>query len=811
MKKIAVFVFSLICALACLWATPNSGINDKVCEIFTELEGIPASEKSRFVVNVSDKLQANLYSYADFRFVSGDNKDKIIELQRQSESVLYNQNTAIEVGELTSANYGIFVKIIKSGAKYTLSIKYVDLTSGDTIPVIGMADSAEELYANYGSTVDQLTIKLCDALGRPLSNADRYILINGDKDLTADQKSKLYNDKVKLFQDQLKELDSKLNNLAFSDYKNNDEFKSQLETEKKLAAEKLKIAQENQRRAEEEAKKQKEDEERNKKRSAAQKETINKMSIELQEKYEELQKKNFYNEPILSQIKIIELKKKALIEIQDDIDAEVLKLNEQANIDIDAKLQEITDRPISVVEQGNTPDSLSAGAKENRAREFQEEKKKITENLKKDVKQITDKLQKENKKLLNEIHKDYNSLKNKTVSSFDDDLTVDYGNYDGNRGGWPLFITVRSDGEIIFNTTSFLSYEELTGNKAINDNRDPNYKDFAIDVDTFESMFLRGEPILTYEIEYTITPYAPKYPSKYRFKFNYLKYYDTRKMSLWGGKLRSTKTGFLTLDHDIISREFDPKYDISAIEDNKTASIKIDEVAYVVPADEDSQQDFSDFSEEDYFNYDYDFYEREIERQKLLEEQERKQQEEIEKEQEKQRKKAEKAEKSPRKYPSGHDLFGINAGWCFNKMEGPSLEIEFDKSVGDMFYFGIGATGILPTKGERYEVIPDISLLVNGQFKLGMNIDLFLFNLYSSFGVGANYFTYVPALAKSYVNIPQKIIDDWRFAFTFEIGGNIPIGSHFAISCGYLLIAYDVEEKKISTIDNIDFGIAITF
>ena len=621
MKKFAIcftIFFAVVFSLAA--KTPIQKSKNTVV-IYTDVEGIPEIERSWLGVSVSDKLETNLFTYADLSFINGVNKEEILKIQRESEGAAYDESAAIEAGKLTAAKSVLFVTIKKGGSKYTVTIRYTDATTGETMAIVnGTGDSAESLYADNGSTIDILTIDLCAALGIPLTPTEKHIILNGERDLSSDEKTRLYDEKVKLFESQINDLNKKIEYVSLSGEIDAESYKKQLETERKLADEKLKVARENQRRAAEEAKKRKEDEERDLKRTAEQRKKIDQMSVELQEKYETLRQKKLANEPILGQIKIIELKKKALLEVQADIDREIERLNSNANDKIALKLDEITNRPISVVEQGVTADVLSDSAKANRAREFENEKAEIIDDLKKDVKQINDELIKQNKNQLNEIHKDYNKLRNITVSSLSDDLTVDYSNYDGNRGGWPLYITVKSDDIIIFQTTAFLPYKELTGNEPIKDSRDPNYNRFAMEVDTYESLFLRGEPILTYEIEYTVSPYSPEHPSKYRFKYNYLKYYDTREMSVWGNKLRSSKTGFLDLDFNSISRQFDPVYDISVIERNQTSTIKIDQVAFDggdkdPDARKDSKvksYDLSGFSVEDYFNYDYDAEEEQL-------------------------------------------------------------------------------------------------------------------------------------------------------------------------------------------------------
>lgn len=804
MKKTVTSLLLFCLILFSMAARPLAQHQNPTVVTVIDVSDLPDSEQRKVEISVIDKLEKNLMDYAGFSFIDSTNKDQILQLQRESESAAYDELSAIEVGKLTAATYALFGSVKKSGSKYIITIRYTDLTAGKAVAIVdGVSESLEGLYVDNGCAIDKLTIDLCDKLGIDLSPTTKHVIMHGDRDLSSDQKTKLYEDKVHQFEAQVADLNKKINSASISEDPDMEAYKAQLESEKKLADEKLKIAQENKKRAEEEAKKRAEEDKKDAKRSAAQKEKIDEMSQQLQEKYADLRNKKLANEPILGKIKVIELKKKALLEIQDDIDIEIERINSQANEKIEEKLEEITNRPISVVEQGVSADSLSDGAKKNRKREFEEEKQKIIEDAKQDAKQINDKLIKENKKLLNEIHKDYNGLKNITVSSLSDDLIVDFSNYDGNRGGWPLYVTVKSDDNVIFTTTAFLPYKELTGNDPIRDSRDPNYKDFALDVDTYESLFLRGEPILTFEVEYTVTPYAPRHPSTYKFKYNYLKYYDTRKMSVWGGKLRSSKTGFLHLDHDTVTRVMDPVYDISAIEANETASVKFDEVSYEADEDENinSASTYSDYDndyEDPYIDYEY-------EEQKLREEEEKR----LKAEQ-----KARKKEESKKKHsasgghPYDHSLFGINAGFGLEGIYGPSVEAELDFGFWNIFYWGLSTTAFFPSKAVGYNVVPDISLLLANQAKFGVSFDLYIVNVYCSVGLGANYFTYIPSMSKEPVKFEGPIPNDVRFISTIEVGGNIQLMRHLAVSCGYQVVYFDEGKRDFS---NLDFGLVFAF
>lgn len=793
MKKIAGFL--LFFNVFFLFAFGNQLKSSSLVAIITELSGVSDSEATWLGASIEDKLEANLSAYTEFNFVNITNKNQILEIQKKSEGLEFDEASTLAAGRFSMAKTGFFITVRKEGANYSVTIRYTDLETGVTKSTVSTSrKTVEELYAVNGCAIDELTIKICKDLDIDLTPAQIHKLMNGEQELTSAQRTEVYEKRIQNFESQLADLDKEIQAWSISGELDAETFQNQLEIEKKILNERLRVAKENQRRAEADEKKRQEDERKDAQRSAQQLEKIESMSFELQEKLKDLREKNFENCPILGRIKIIELKKKSMVEIQDKIDFEIESLTNEAIENINAKKKELETRKPTVAEQGETPDVLSDSAKANRRREFESEKEKIIGKLEKDVSRFNDKLYKENKILLDEIHEDYNSLKNITVSSLTDDLVVEYSNYDGNKGGWPLYLTVKNDNVIIFQTTSFLSYKELTGDDPVRDNRDPNYREFEIAVDTYESLFLRGEQILTYEMEYSVIPYSPKYPSKYKFQFNYLKYYDTRDMSVWGKKLRSSKTGFLDLDTNSVSRQMYPAYDISNIEESSPSSIssQIEEMTFQDDSREESEKS------EKYGYSDYYDYERELEKQ-------RKAAEEAAKKAEKERKKEENKKSS-----LCHSLIGFNVGFGLREMEAINMELDICFGINSLLYAGYNFNVIIPEKTDLYPIVKDNSLILSNVGKVGLDLDLFLVNIYGSAGIGLNYFTISSGLSdKNNMTISDEDIPHiFDFIFVIDVGASMPLGPDICLSAGYS-ITYLNDFKKYY--DTVDFGVAITF
>ena len=752
MKKRLYFVFIFFVCSLCL-AARNYKSNISV-EIFTSVENISDSEKNWLGDVIEEKLESNISKYTDYSLVNNANKKQIFDIQKKSESAAFDESSVIEAGKLTTATHGIFLMVRKTNSNYAISVRFTNLTTGESLAVVSRSKkNIEDLYAYNGCAIDEISLELFEQLGINLSATDKHIILNGDVGLSADEKNKLYKDDIELYSSQIKNIEKEINTLDISSADINKKIMQQkLETEKALAEEKLKVARENQKRALEEEKKRMADEVKDAERSEAQKNRINAMSEELNTKLQSVMNKKFDKESVLSQIKIIELKKKALVEVQQEIDGERNEILDFANDLIAKKKNEINNREPRTVEkdrQGNLTESAIA----NRKKEIEIESERILKQAQEDIKQIKDKIDKHNSDLLKEIYDDYSKLGSRNISTLGGELSVTYSNYDGNLDGWNLNITVKSDDVIIFQTTSFLSYEEHTGKKPVKNYNDGNFEDFANEVDYYESLFQRGEPILTYEIDYSVKPLSLNHPSEYLFSFNTLKYYDTKDLSIKGDKIKSSKSGILFLDDSQIIRKMIPAYDLSGFEN-------IGNYDYDVTVPDYAINDSGTGTVNNLIS-------------------------------------------RKGKETKGRTLFGMSYGFMGSSMPGSSIEFNFSSAINPYVFAGFNFDIMIPSSPTYYPVNSSAPVVLSNSHEIGANYEfewgVFKPNVFASAGIGVNYFSSstniseenskIDCIISLIAGVDLPVVSS--FGFVLDYGVNFILGTgiedEFNIGCAFLL------------------------
>lgn len=149
-------------------------------------KGLSGTEEY-FVSLVHDKLEANLREYTPFTVVDMTNESEIKKLQAKSEGDSFDEDTAIELQRLTSANSAIFSTIIRTRRGFILTLSLTDLTTGvkkaATAPVT--KDYGEDLFDGKGCGVDEATIQLCKQMGIKLSAAQLASLTAGGESVEA--------------------------------------------------------------------------------------------------------------------------------------------------------------------------------------------------------------------------------------------------------------------------------------------------------------------------------------------------------------------------------------------------------------------------------------------------------------------------------------------------------------------------------------------------------------------------------------------------------------------------------------------------
>lgn len=161
--------------------------------------------------------------------------------------------------------------------------------------------------------------------------------------------------------------------------------------------------------------------------------------------------------------------------------------------------------------------------------------------------------------LLQSIDADYKKLAVvKTVSSMGGELKVSYGNYDGDKCGWNAYLSLYSDGILLFQDTFIVKYETLAGKTAPDMEKasDAQLEEYINNTDMYTSLLVRGDPILYFELDYNAIAAAKSKPSTYTFYFTKL-----RAINTVSGKVVQTSI----LNEELV-REMKPEQDLREIQ-----------------------------------------------------------------------------------------------------------------------------------------------------------------------------------------------------------------------------------------------------
>lgn len=564
MKKYILKAFCLLCLSGTIFPQARNSFNGARVSV------LPPTVKNINEVALSDmvakKIEGNFSMYTDFTLITS-NVAEIRKIQRQSEDLSFDESTAIEAGKLLSVQYVLSSDIAKIGSEYSFSCSFTNVTTGET-KSFGPFNrkTINELYSVSGSAVDEMTIKLCDNLGIPLTNSQKYVLTHGEADLSVSDQRKLNQEDMDNYKRQLEELTSQINALQFS---SDFEVKQRLEAERALAEEKLNAAKSKEQRLLEDERKRAEDEKEDAKRNEEQKKKRNKMEKEAEEKIRQLREKRMESATILQQLSMIESKKKALVEIREDVEVLVEESNDALQKELDAEIQSIQDKPYRPAEldaNGNLTEKarkIREGKQQKIEDEYNGNNK--TKGKKKDAEEkIRSATIRQEYDLYNEIISDYEKIKKTqtlTSASENADLRYSIGVYDGSSYSWQAQLFVYSDGVLLWQYNMPLSYKKLTGKDPDPDD-DEKLEEYYDLVDLYISWFMRDSPILTFELDYNIEAYPDDTPSTYRFNFTQIQIKETV-----SGKRLDT----IHLKNASIVRTMTPVYDIRTIEEQKRA------------------------------------------------------------------------------------------------------------------------------------------------------------------------------------------------------------------------------------------------
>ena len=564
MKKYILKAFCLLCLSGTIFPQARNSFYGARVSV------LPPTVKNINEVALSDmvakKIEGNFSMYTDFTLITS-NVAEIRKIQRQSEDLSFDESTAIEAGKLLSVQYVLSSDIAKIGSEYSFSCSFTNVTTGET-KSFGPFNrkTINELYSVSGSAVDEMTIKLCDNLGIPLTNSQKYVLTHGEADLSVSDQRKLNQEDMDNYKRQLEELDSQINALKLSsDY----EVKQRLEAERALAEEKLNAAKSKEQRLLEDERKRAEDEKQDAKRNEEQKKKRNDMEKEAEEKLRQLREKRMESATILQQLSMIESKKKALVEIREDVEALVTESNNTLQNELDDKLQSIQDEPYrrAQLDANGNPTENAKKIREGKQQKIKDDylgNGKTKGRIKDAEDKIRSATARQEDDLYYEILSDYGKIKKTqtlTSASENADLRYSIGVYDGSTYSWQAQLFVYSDGVLLWQYDISLSYKKLTGKEPDPDD-DEKLEEYYDLVDLYNSWFMRDSPILTFELDYNIEAYPDDTPSTYRFNFTQTRIKDT----VFGNRLDT-----INVRNASITRTMTPVYDIRTLEEQKRA------------------------------------------------------------------------------------------------------------------------------------------------------------------------------------------------------------------------------------------------
>ena len=513
-------------------------------EVYVKMDfdfgNIKESEAIWLVPALSEKLKTNLLKYTDYGFIESD-----------SENI---------------AQYSLLTTIRKTERGYSLLADFIDSKTGETKATAESSskNTVSKLFLGAGNATDEITVSLCNELGFKISELEQNYIIKGEEGMSLEEKQDLFEKIIKDYKYSVSELEGELNYISSStDSEESDELK-RVEAEKIRAEDKLKLAEENKRINEVEITRHKAYELKDAKRSGKKKEKFNSIAQKQSENIQDVRKVITEAQPLIDYLQIIELKKKAVVDIHNIILTERQNIYDKTLKNILDKRNQIRENPFppeELEEDGKTPLENAVKQRENL---YIETKNSLISEGQKELDNATEKLFLYKNTLLSEINKEYSRLESRKISTLGNNLAVTHGDFNKDKQGWDLIVTVKNNDAVIFQTTSFLSLGVFVG-------KDPkeyfldDYIGYRDDLDFYENLMFGDEPPLIYELEYTATLEDGENPSQYNLNFYNFKCYDTESLTVIGNNLSSSKINDLQLGEENIIRQMLPASDLTPV------------------------------------------------------------------------------------------------------------------------------------------------------------------------------------------------------------------------------------------------------
>lgn len=554
-------------------------INGSVLVEIPETVNLGITEKEWLPGQIQDKLKSNLQDYLQMKIASDSKlEENVKKIQAESENYAHDENTSIELGKIVSAKYALFSTIRKTGSSYTLSANFTDLTTGEQK---ASATSQKEylkpelLYASTGA-VDEITVFLANKLNIQLSELNKELLTKGSENLSVDAQLALAKQNDEQFQKKMNDYDAELSKLELSNDAESNFNKNKIQAEKALLIEKQKAEKRQQQLLEEQKKRLDEDMKLESNRSDLLKKQREQLAKDANQKANSLKTVKNAKQDAISQINIIEAKKKSLIEMNQKLENQCSELYEQMQKDKTEAEQKINNRPFGSGELGSDGEPTNV-AQKRRAKQIKESNEKFENDYAKNAEALQKVVETPSKKLLSEIRSDQKALtKTKTASSLTGELKVNYGKYEGNKNGWNAYLSLYSSGILLYEDVFIVSYEAVSGKKATDLNVATNLEVNAYNesIDMYSSLLLQGTPLVYFELDYNVTAEPDEKPSTYEFNFKKIRIINTmnKKTTSVGLYKKLEKTIEPTYDIQEFSKNYGTKKVVNKVESKNEVS-----------------------------------------------------------------------------------------------------------------------------------------------------------------------------------------------------------------------------------------------
>lgn len=497
-----------------------------------EAVNINTSETSWLPLQIQDKLNSNMQTYLGMKTVVDSKAESALKkLQAAGEDAGRDENTAIELGKITTAKYALFVKIRKVGENYAVSVDFTDLTTGEQMASCLSKEysKAEYLYGSTGAA-DELTLALADKLKIKINDLNKNLLTSGSADFGLDDQLALAKQNEEQFNKMMADYDKELSKLMTSNDVNAIQNKKRIEAEKALLKEKQNAEKKRQEELNAQKQRLEADAKLEAERSIALKTQRDQMAKEAAAKAAEVRKLKMEKQGVLGQINILESKKKALNEIRQGVESRNQELFTQLEKDRADEEARIRNKSYGTVELDSSGNPTEA-AKKRREKQAIESYKSLTEKFFADCDNVKNAAAGQDASLLAEIRADQKSLTvQRTVSSMGDELKVSFGKYEGSENGWNAYLSLYSDGILLYTDSFIVGYEALSGKKAPNmaaELNDAVIEEYTNNVDMYSSLLTRGDPIIYFELDYNVNAESDDIPSGYKFNFSTIRVINT--------------------------------------------------------------------------------------------------------------------------------------------------------------------------------------------------------------------------------------------------------------------------------------------